>query len=251
MNIKHVKNVHLELSNICNLKCVMCPVNTKMKRKKEFLPFNLIKKIVNENPQIESYGLTNWGESLLHPRFLDILKYLKKKGKKTGIGTNAVLLTEEVSKKLIGLNLDRISFSLDAKNDDYESIRGYPYQKIKKNILRFLSLRKKTGKEQKIRARITATVFEENEHLIGDLKKEWNVIYDKSGSIGRRYARNDEIGTPFCITIDEESIKNKDVTIRERDTKKQIRVKISELRNILRKLIEEEIKFEKAGSLVK
>ena len=45
---------------------------------------------------------------------------------------------------------------------------------------------------------------------LNDLKKDFNVVYDKSGSIGKRYARNDEIGTPFCITIDEDSIKNKD-----------------------------------------
>ncbi|HUW43923.1 MAG TPA: glycine--tRNA ligase [Bacillota bacterium] len=80
-----------------------------------------------------------------------------------------------------------------------------------------------------------------------DLKKEFNVIYDRGGSIGRRYARNDEIGTPFCITIDEESLKKKDVTIRDRDTTKQIRIKISELKNILKKLIEKEINFEQAG----
>jgi len=52
--------------------------------------------------------------------------------------------------------------------------------------------------------------------VFNELKKEWNVIYDKSGSIGRRYARNDEIGTPFCITIDKDSLKNKDVTVRWR-----------------------------------
>ena len=86
--------------------------------------------------------------------------------------------------------------------------------------------------------------------IVNDLKKEWNVIYDKSGSIGRRYARNDEIGTPFCITIDEDSLKGKDVTIRDRDSKKQIRVKISELKEILKKLINEEIEFEKAGKLI-
>jgi len=94
--------------------------------------------------------------------------------------------------------------------------------------------------------------FEKMSYEIFDnLKEEWNVIYDESGSIGRRYARNDEIGTPFCITIDEESLKNKDITIRERDTKKQIRVKISEIKNILRKLINEEIEFEAAGKLLK
>lgn len=84
------------------------------------------------------------------------------------------------------------------------------------------------------------------------LKDSWfDVFYDRGGSIGRRYARNDEIGTPFCITIDGESIKKKDVTIRNRDTTKQIRVKISELKDILRKLMEKEIKFEKAGTLIK
>jgi len=80
-----------------------------------------------------------------------------------------------------------------------------------------------------------------------DLKKELDVVYDESGSVGRRYARNDEIGTPFCITVDGDSIKGKDVTIRNRDDTKQIRVKISELKDILKKLIEAEIEFAKAG----
>jgi glycyl-tRNA synthetase len=86
--------------------------------------------------------------------------------------------------------------------------------------------------------------------IVHDLKKEWNVNYDISGSIGRRYSRNDEIGTPYCITIDEDSLKNKDVTFRDRDTKKQIRVKIEVLKETLKKLINQEIKFEKAGKLI-
>lgn len=87
--------------------------------------------------------------------------------------------------------------------------------------------------------------------IIGDLRKEWNINYDRSGSIGRRYARNDEVGTPFCITVDDKSPTDKDVTIRDRDTTKQIRVKIKDLRNVLRALIFGEIEFEKAGRLVK
>ncbi len=88
-------------------------------------------------------------------------------------------------------------------------------------------------------------------NIFDELKNEWNIIYDESGSIGRRYARNDEAGTPFCITIDEESTTKNDVTIRERDTKKQVRVEIFELKNILRKLINREISFEDAGRLIK
>ena len=89
------------------------------------------------------------------------------------------------------------------------------------------------------------------EEVLNDLSEEWNVIYDKSRSIGRRYARNDEIGTPFCITIDEESLKKKDVTVRDRDTTKQIRVKISELEDVFEKLINKKLKFEQAGKPVK
>jgi len=80
-------------------------------------------------------------------------------------------------------------------------------------------------------------------NIFDNLKAEMNVVYDKSGSIGRRYARNDEVGTPFCITVDEESKKNKDVTIRDRNTKKQVRVKISKLGKILGDLISEKIQF--------
>ncbi len=53
--------------------------------------------------------------------------------------------------------------------------------------------------------------------------------YDDSGSIGRRYARMDEVGTPFCITVDHDSINDKTVTIRDRDTTKQVRKKIEEV----------------------
>ena len=87
--------------------------------------------------------------------------------------------------------------------------------------------------------------------IANDLGEEFNVAYDKRGSIGRRYARNDEIGTPYCVTIDGDSSKNKDTTIRDRDTTKQIRVKISELKEVLKKLIDGKIEFESAGKLIK
>ncbi|MFT4309647.1 MAG: glycine--tRNA ligase [Candidatus Woesearchaeota archaeon] len=56
-----------------------------------------------------------------------------------------------------------------------------------------------------------------------------STYYDKSGSIGRRYARQDEIGTPYCITIDHDSLQDNSVTVRDRDSKEQKRVKINEL----------------------
>ncbi len=66
------------------------------------------------------------------------------------------------------------------------------------------------------------------------LKKEFQVAFDDRGNIGKRYYSQDEIGTPFCVTIDFDTLKNDDVTIRDRDTMKQERVKISELAEILK-----------------
>lgn len=84
-----------------------------------------------------------------------------------------------------------------------------------------------------------------------ELKKCFDVFYDESGSIGKRYARADEIGTPWNITIDYQTLKDKTVTIRDRNTTRQVRVKISDLGEVLTKLINGETEFEKAGKLVK
>ena len=69
--------------------------------------------------------------------------------------------------------------------------------------------------------------------IFNSLKLDFQSFYDSSGSIGRRYRRQDEIGTPICITIDFDSIENNDVTIRYRDSMEQIRVSVSEIRNKL------------------
>ncbi len=79
--------------------------------------------------------------------------------------------------------------------------------------------------------------------IVEDLRKNFNINYDKSGSIGRRYARNDEIGTPFCITVDGDSPKDKAVTIRDRDTTEQKRIKISEIKSFLNQLIDGDLNF--------
>ena len=57
------------------------------------------------------------------------------------------------------------------------------------------------------------------------------VILENTGNIGKSYRKHDEIGTPICITVDFDSLENSDVTIRDRDTMKQIRIKIDELSN--------------------
>jgi glycyl-tRNA synthetase len=65
-----------------------------------------------------------------------------------------------------------------------------------------------------------------------------STYYDEGGTIGRRYARMDEIGTPFCVTVDHDSLNDKSVTVRNRDTTKQERIKIKNLKDFLKKKVE-------------
>ena len=75
--------------------------------------------------------------------------------------------------------------------------------------------------------------------LYDELSKEWNVDFDETGSIGKRYRREDEIGTPFCITYDFDTENDGCVTVRDRDTMEQVRIPISEVKSY----IAEKIKF--------
>jgi glycyl-tRNA synthetase len=74
------------------------------------------------------------------------------------------------------------------------------------------------------------------------------VNYDDSGTIGRRYRRNDEIGTPYCVTVDYDTLKDGTVTIRDRDSMRQVRAPIKGIENVLYELIYRSRTFESAGS---
>ena len=69
--------------------------------------------------------------------------------------------------------------------------------------------------------------------IFEDIQKDYKAEYDQTGSIGKRYARQDEIGTPLCITIDYDTLEDESVTIRDRDTMEQERVKLSEVESYI------------------
>jgi|TARA_B100001964_G_C14230730_1_gene599895 glycyl-tRNA synthetase len=153
----------------------------------------------------------------------DLKQHMKFSGK------DMSLFDEETKKKIIphviaepSLGAERafLVFMFDAYNDDKK--RGNVVLKLNPKL-----------------APVKVAIFplvsnkpiivKKAKEVYNNLKIFFNVFYDASGSIGRRYARQDEVGTPLCITIDFDSIKKDDVTIRERDSTKQIRVKIKDL----------------------
>jgi len=71
--------------------------------------------------------------------------------------------------------------------------------------------------------------------IVEDLRFDHDVVYDEKDAVGRRYRRQDAIGTPFCLTVDHQTLEDQTVTIRERDSMNQERVAISAIGELLRK----------------
>ena len=70
------------------------------------------------------------------------------------------------------------------------------------------------------------------------MRRSFNTQFDDAQSIGRRYRRQDEIGTPYCVTVDFETLDDQQVTVRDRDTMYQVRLPISELTTVLQDKLE-------------
>lgn len=85
---------------------------------------------------------------------------------------------------------------------------------------------------------LTKKLSEKSDEIYDELSKYFMIDTDVSGSIGKRYRRQDEIGTPFCITVDFDTLEDECVTVRFRDTMEQERIKISELKDFIEKSLE-------------
>ncbi len=130
-----------------------------------------------------------------------------------------------VAEPSLGVGRAFLVFMFDAYNDDKK--RGNVVLKLHPKLAPYkiavYPLVKKLSKDAK------------KVHEI--LKQHFNCIWDESGSVGRRYARADEVGVPYCIAYDFDSLRDKCVTIRDRDSSKQVRVKIDDLTMIFHGLL--------------
>ena len=93
-------------------------------------------------------------------------------------------------------------------------------------------------KRSDIASILSKKLSEKSQEVYENLSKKFMCDYDEAGSIGKRYRREDEIGTPYCVTIDFDTLEDNKVTIRDRDTMEQVRIDISEIENWLQEKIE-------------
>ena len=147
-------------------------------------------------------------------------------------GESLEYLDPETNEKYIpyciepSLGLDRLFLMIVVDSYDEETLENGEIRKIM-HLKPFLAPYKASILP------LSKQLNDEAKKIFDDLIPYIRVNFDTTGSIGKRYRRNDEIGTPYCVTIDFDSLNDHCVTVRERDSMKQERIPISELRNYL------------------
>jgi spiro-SPASM protein len=175
---KYPKRIAINITNDCNLECIMCNRYKYYKNKSNkigYMGFNLFKKIIDEVTKWKhkpGISLQSWGECLLHPQFLKMAKYVKKKKLPLAFNTNCVLLTEDLIKKLIDIKLDALLISLDAfKKSTYDNIRFKSnFKRVIQNINYLL---KNKGKKKIPKVIITMVKINQDKKEIASFIKYW------------------------------------------------------------------------------
>jgi len=227
----------IEVTNDCNLNCVMCPRN-KMTREVGCMDVGLYKEIIDQLIRIigaKAINLTMYGEPLIHPSIIEIVRYTP-----VNLFTNGILLDEAKSRELIEAKLRTIIFSLDAATDKtYEKIKGSSeLDRVKANIKNFLKIKQelkanypKRYKDGWPTAAVQIVKMKENDQEIEPFFEEWDIQEKVKKKFGLKQ-QTEKIGTELK-RLNEEAEK-----IREREGQsrnlEEVRKRQGALQNELR-----------------
>lgn len=173
------KVIYIETTNLCNAKCIMCP-HEKMKRKKGIMPQNVFESTIEKCKDIDlsdvQIFLHKEGEPLLDPDIIQRIRYARKNlphAMEIGINTNAMLLTEEMSRGLLQSGLDTIYFSVDGTcADSYNKIRvNLDYDIVENNLKNFFKL--KEDLKSDIKVIMQMLVYRGNKDEVKIFKEMW------------------------------------------------------------------------------
>lgn len=140
--------LQVEVSNRCNLRCVMCPIEELTHaRRKKWLSVKELEHILNEFPHLERLHLHGIGESLTNPYLAEMVAIARMRGIEVGVITNGTLLDQEKGEALIRAGLNDICVSLDSANaENFQTIRkGADFEEVTNNIRNFVTLRQSLG----------------------------------------------------------------------------------------------------------
>ena len=171
-----------------------------------------------------------WGEleGIAHRSDYDLSAHMKATGKNLQYfdEETKTSITPYVIEPAAGVDRTALTFMIDAY--DEEEVKGE-----KRVVLRFAPILApiKVAVLPLIKKR--TEIVEKCQGLVHQLKKRWRAVYDDTASIGKLYRRQDEIGTPFCVTVDVDSLEDGKATVRDRDTMTQERIALDQVENFL------------------
>ncbi len=196
---KYPRSVYIEVTNNCNLECVMCP-RRHLNRKLGDMDYELFEKYINEisrfNPK-PTVLLTFLGEPLMHKQIVEFVEYCKKNGLNTSLITNGVLLKKEIADAFIDMKLDTITFSIDAvTKETYAKVRiNSDFEQVHNNIHYLIEQKKRLGARFPL-VQTSMVIQEETKAEYEDFIDKWidkvyqvyfqRVFYDTEGGQGRQ-----------------------------------------------------------------
>ncbi|BCB96322.1 radical SAM protein [Dissulfurispira thermophila] len=194
--------IDVEVTSACNLKCPFCATTFRgNKIKKGFMSFDILKRIIDEGAENNLYGVkfNIRGEPLLHPQIYEFVKYAKDRGLiDVYFNTNAMLLTEEIAKKLIDAGLDRLSISFEGHTKEvYERHRhGAVYETVLLNIEKMQELKKRLGVEHP-KLRIQTVMLPEIADGFEEYKKFWADKVDEVAYLDYKVMKDKKKGIQY------------------------------------------------------
>ena len=180
----------IEITNKCNLDCVMCP-REDLAVEYKHMDFDLFKKIIERLNEVRLITLTGWGEPFMHPRIFDMIKMCKEKGFQVQLTTNGVFPSESIAEKIVNSGLDSISFSIDTLNGN--SKFGHKNNEAQNNIIKLL----KGRNSRKPKITIQSTIQNDGEdEIFGLIRWSASVGIDRVnlGRLDQRF--NKELPRP-------------------------------------------------------
>lgn len=177
--LDYPETVFFELTNHCNYDCIMCPKTQipQREREKGFMNIKLFKKGIDNVAEIgtPAVALHGFGESMLHPEFLDFVRYAKDAGiPEVFLFTNGSLLNEDYARELIEIGLDRLAVSFEgATSKTHESVdRGSDYKRDKRNVERLIEIKDRMNKSKPI-IEVNSVLLDKTRNEIEEIKKMW------------------------------------------------------------------------------
>jgi radical SAM family protein/iron-sulfur cluster protein len=179
-------SVNLELTNHCNLRCTICPVNTTMRRGKGHMDPALFRRIIDDNPRLRFVLAFQWGEPMLHPQFFELVEYASSRGVRTMITSNGTHLTPENRRRLLACGLERVTFSVDGDAATHFAIRAYDLETLRRDVKALVAERDAAG--AKLRIDVSMVVDAATEAALPAFRAQWTGVADRVQAIPRLVA---------------------------------------------------------------